>query len=105
MTWSMGKVNRKSAVFQRELLKRSYDPNWNFSDRLMAIDPNHNCALERPVVDGVVMSEPRTVAEVKNDMRERVGRRAPFLHADINEAEQALARMPNFDGETWAAAW
>src|SRR5690349_15280347 len=51
------------------------------------------------------MSEPRTVEEVKNDIRERVGRRAPFLHADKAEAEEALAQMPSFEGEVWAAAW
>ena len=51
------------------------------------------------------MSEPRTVDEVKNDIRKRVGQRAPFLQADKAESEQALARMANFEGETWAAAW
>jgi len=51
------------------------------------------------------MSEPRTLEEVKNDIRSRVGHRAPFLHADKNEAEEALANMPTFEGETWAAAW
>jgi len=51
------------------------------------------------------MSEPRTIEEVKNDIRERIGHRAPFLHASKEEAEEALARMPNFDGEAWAAAW
>jgi len=51
------------------------------------------------------MSKPRTVEEVKNDIRERLGRRAPFLHADKAEAEDALGEMPNFEGETWATAW
>ena len=51
------------------------------------------------------MSEPRTLEEVKNDIRRRVGHRAPFLHADKSEAEEALANMPTFEGETWAAAW
>ena len=51
------------------------------------------------------MSKPRSIEEVKDDIRERVGRRAPFLHADKAEAEEALAKMPSFDGETWAAAW
>lgn len=51
------------------------------------------------------MSQPRTVEEVKNDIRKRIGHRAPFLHANPEEAEQALAKMPNFEGETWAAAW
>ena len=51
------------------------------------------------------MSKPRTTEEVKIDIRERIGRRAPFLHADKSESEEALANMPNFEGETWAAAW
>ena len=51
------------------------------------------------------MSRPRTIEEVKNDIRDRVGRRAPFLHAEKSEAEAALAQMADFEGETWAAAW
>ena len=51
------------------------------------------------------MSEPRSLEEVKNDIRSRVGHRAPFLHADKTEAEEALAHMPTLEGETWAAAW
>jgi esterase/lipase len=51
------------------------------------------------------MSKPRTIEEVKNDIRDRVGRRAPFLHAAKDECEDALGKMPNFEGETWAAAW
>jgi esterase FrsA len=51
------------------------------------------------------MSAPRTIEEVKNDIRERVGRRAPFLHADKTETEEALAKMAKLEGETWAAAW
>lgn len=51
------------------------------------------------------MSEPRSLEDVKNDIRSRIGHRAPFLHADKTEAEEALAKMPTFEGETWAAAW
>ncbi len=51
------------------------------------------------------MDRPRTLEEVKNDIRARVGRRAPFLYADKTEAEDALAKMPSFDGETWASVW
>jgi esterase FrsA len=51
------------------------------------------------------MSEPRTLDEIKNDIRGRVGHRAPFLHADKNEAEEALTKLPNFESESWAAAW
>jgi esterase FrsA len=51
------------------------------------------------------MSEPRTLDEIKNDIRGRVGHRAPFLHADKSEAEEALTKLPNFEGESWAAAW
>ena len=51
------------------------------------------------------MEKARTVAEVKDDIRARVGRRAPFLHAEKAEAEEALAQMDTFEGEAWAAAW
>jgi cephalosporin-C deacetylase-like acetyl esterase len=51
------------------------------------------------------MSEPRKIEEVKSDVRGRIGHRAPFLHADRAEAEEALARITGFDGEQWAAAW
>ena len=51
------------------------------------------------------MSKARTPDEVKKDIRDRIGRRAPFLHADQTEAEEALAKMRTFEGETWATAW
>ncbi|MDH3444182.1 MAG: esterase FrsA [Deltaproteobacteria bacterium] len=51
------------------------------------------------------MDSPRTLEDVKNDIRGRVAHRAPFLYADKAEAEDALARMPSFDGEIWASAW
>jgi esterase/lipase len=51
------------------------------------------------------MSEPRKPEEVKNDIRGRVGHRAPFLHADRLEAEEALARIATFEGEEWSEAW
>ncbi|MBI2532581.1 MAG: alpha/beta fold hydrolase [Deltaproteobacteria bacterium] len=51
------------------------------------------------------MDKARTVAEVKDDIRSRVGHRAPFLHADNAEAEEALAQINTFEGEAWAVAW
>ena len=51
------------------------------------------------------MDKRRTIEEVKNDIRSRVGHHAPFLYADKHEAEEALANMDTFEGETWAAAW
>jgi hypothetical protein len=51
------------------------------------------------------MSKPRTVDEVKNDIRQRVGHRVPFLHADSAEAEEALGRITSFEGEQWSEAW
>lgn len=51
------------------------------------------------------MSEARTLTEIKDDILSRVGHRAPFLHADRGESEQALTQMADFEGETWAAAW
>jgi esterase FrsA len=51
------------------------------------------------------MDTPRTLEDVKNDILSRVAHRAPFLHADKAEAEEALSKMPSFEGEIWAAAW
>jgi len=51
------------------------------------------------------MDKPRTLEEVKHDVLSRVGRRAPFNHADKREAEEALAKLNDFAGENWAAAW
>jgi esterase FrsA len=51
------------------------------------------------------MSEPRKVDDVKDDIRQRIGHRAPFLHADKSEAEEALARIQTFEGDQWADAW
>ncbi|HEY2987936.1 MAG TPA: alpha/beta fold hydrolase [Candidatus Binatia bacterium] len=47
----------------------------------------------------------RTLAEIKDDIRSRVGLRAPFSHADKAEAEEALARLDSIEAEKWAAAW
>jgi acetyl esterase/lipase len=49
--------------------------------------------------------KPRTLGEIKDDVRSRVGKRAPFLHADKTEAEEALAKLGSIESETWAAAW
>jgi acetyl esterase/lipase len=51
------------------------------------------------------MFAPRTLGEIKDDIRRRVGKRAPFLHADKTETEAALARLDSIESETWAAAW
>ena len=51
------------------------------------------------------MFAPRTLAEIKDDIRSRVGRRAPFLHADKAESEEALARLDSLEAELWAAVW
>ena len=43
------------------------------------------------------MSEPRTIEEIKSDIRHRVGQRAPFLHADrqyLLFRSTALACLP-----------
>src|SRR5438128_2013094 len=50
------------------------------------------------------MDKPRTLDEIKNDIRSRVGHRSPFNHADKQEAEEALAQLTSVDGETWASA-
>jgi hypothetical protein len=51
------------------------------------------------------MFSPRTLAEIKEDIRSRVGKRAPFLHADKAEADEALAKLDSIEAERWAAAW
>jgi esterase FrsA len=51
------------------------------------------------------MFKPRTLSEIKDDIRSRVGKRAPFLHADKTEAEEALANLANIEPEPWAAVW
>jgi hypothetical protein len=45
------------------------------------------------------MDKPRTLEEIKNDIRSRVGHRAPFNHADKQEAEEALAKLTGIEGE------
>ncbi len=51
------------------------------------------------------MFAPRTLAEIKDDIRSRVGLRAPFLHADKVESEEALGKLDSIESEPWAAAW
>ena len=51
------------------------------------------------------MFAPRTLAEIKDDIRSRVGHRVPFLHADKAEVEEALAKLGSIEPEPWAAAW
>ena len=51
------------------------------------------------------MDKPRTLEEIKCDIRSRVGHRAPFNHADKQEAEEVLAKLNSVDGEAWAAVW
>jgi esterase FrsA len=51
------------------------------------------------------MFAPRTLGEIKDDIRSRVGLRAPFSHADKADAEEALARLDSIESEKWAAAW
>lgn len=51
------------------------------------------------------MDKPRTLEQIKDDIRNRVGHRAPFNHADKQEAEEALAKLSTLEGESWAAVW
>jgi esterase FrsA len=51
------------------------------------------------------VSAPRTLEEIKQDIRGRVGRRAPFLHADPAEVEAALAELSTIEPELWASVW
>jgi esterase FrsA len=51
------------------------------------------------------MDTPRTLDNIKDDIRSRVGHRAPFAYADKAEAEEALAKLDTVQGESWATAW
>jgi esterase FrsA len=51
------------------------------------------------------MSNVRSLEDVKADIRSRIGQRAPFLHADKKEAEEALVQLKSLDSEPWAEAW
>src|SRR5215471_9863850 len=51
---------------------------------------------------GSAMDKPRTLEEIKSDIRSRVGHRAPFNHADKEEAEEVLSKLNSVDGEVWA---
>src|SRR5262244_1882168 len=54
---------------------------------------------------GSAVDKPRTLEEIKSDIRSRVGHRAPFNHADKEEAEEVLSKLNSVDGEVWAGAW
>jgi acetyl esterase/lipase len=47
----------------------------------------------------------RTLDEIKDDIRSRVGHRVPFLHADMVAVESALTRLTDVEPERWAATW
>jgi esterase FrsA len=51
------------------------------------------------------MSTARSLEEVKADIQSRIGHRAPFLHADKKEAEEALVQLKSVESEPWAEAW
>jgi esterase FrsA len=51
------------------------------------------------------MDKPRALDGIKDDIRSRVGHRAPFTHADKEETEEALARLTTLEGEQWATTW
>jgi esterase/lipase len=52
-----------------------------------------------------IMDKPRTLDEIKNDIRSRIGHRAPFNYAEESESEAVLAKLGSFGAEAWAAAW
>src|SRR5262249_1755682 len=51
------------------------------------------------------MAETRDLDDIKNDIRDRVGHRVPFLHAETHEVESALAKLDSVEPEPWASAW
>lgn len=51
------------------------------------------------------MSVARSLEEIKEDIRSRIGHRAPFIHAGKKESEEALAGLKSVEAEPWAEAW
>lgn len=51
------------------------------------------------------MFAPRSLEEIKEDIRSRIGRRTPFALADREESEKVLAELKGVEAETWAEAW
>ncbi len=47
----------------------------------------------------------RSIEEIKEDIRKRIGHRTPFALADRGESEEALAKLKSIDPEPWAEAW
>jgi len=41
----------------------------------------------------------RSLEEIKEDIRSRIGHRAPFLLADRNESEEALVKLKSVEPE------
>lgn len=51
------------------------------------------------------MDRPRTMDELKDDIRRRAGRSRPFVRATGDEVEEALRDLHRNEPETWAATW
>lgn len=51
------------------------------------------------------MYRPRSLEEIKDDIRGRIGHRSPFTLADKNESEQVLAQLTGIEPDPWAEAW
>ena len=51
------------------------------------------------------MFKPRSLDEIKDDIRSRIGRRSPFTLADKDESEKVLAELKGVEPELWAKAW
>lgn len=51
------------------------------------------------------MAAARSLDEIKKDIRNRIGRRAPFILAEKDEIEHGLAKLNNVEPEPWAETW
>jgi acetyl esterase/lipase len=51
------------------------------------------------------MFAPRSLEDIKDDIRGRIGRRTPFLLADREESEKVLANLKGIEPDPWAEAW
>lgn len=51
------------------------------------------------------MDRPRTLNELKDEIRRRTGRGRPFVRATREDVDEALRGLTRNDPETWAAIW
>jgi hypothetical protein len=51
------------------------------------------------------MDRPRTLDELKDEIRRRAGKGRPFTRAKPSEIDEGLRKLMRNDPETWARVW